>query len=99
MLPLTKQTDCVKKASCGEPFNAIFASDTVSLEILATGLIAGKHLQTKTSARNKRCAKRCTVQSEKDITVWHRRNYVKHYYGCNFCTNHSVLYRCSTKKL
>ncbi len=99
MLPLTKQTDCVKKASCGEPFNAIFASDTVSLEILATSLIAGNPLQTKTSASNKRCVKRCTAQSEKDITIWHRRNYVKHYYCCNFCVNHSVLYRCSPKKL
>src|SRR3990170_5719478 len=97
MLPLTQQTDFVKKASCGEPFNAIFASDTVSLEILATSLIAEKPLQTKTSASNKRCAKRCTAQSKKDITVRHRRNYVKHYYGCNFCVNHSVLYRCSPK--
>ncbi len=66
MLPLTKQTDYVKKASCGEPLNAIFASDTVSLEILATGLIAGKHLQTKTSARN-------TIRDVQNVARYNRK--------------------------
>lgn len=51
MLPLTKQTDCVKKTSCDEPFNAIFASDTVFPEILATSLIAGKTLTNKNECK------------------------------------------------